>query len=88
MRPLSMSKICSPTGGKRQTISMMSLTLNPYCFTSLRCRTPDVPQRKIIVRTNKEQCEDDDELIDSVSKDVLRHGAGDERLVATVWLPL
>lgn len=40
------------------------------------------------VHTNKEQREDDDELIDSMSKDVLGHGAGDERLVATVWFPL
>lgn len=38
-------------------------------------------------RTNEEQREDDDELIDSVSEDVLGHGAGDERLVATVRLP-
>lgn len=40
------------------------------------------------VHTNEKQREDDDELIDSVSKDVLGHGAGDERLVATVWFPL
>lgn len=39
-------------------------------------------------RTDEEQREDDDELIDSVSEDVLGHGAGDERLVATVRLPL
>lgn len=39
-------------------------------------------------RTDEEQREDDDELIDSVSQDVLGHGAGDERLVATVRLPL
>lgn len=39
-------------------------------------------------RTDKEQREDDDELIDSVSEDVLGHGAGDERLVATIRLPL
>lgn len=42
----------------------------------------------LCAHTNEEQCEDDDELIDSVSKDVLGHGAGDERLVATVWFPL
>lgn len=42
---------------------------------------------RIVARTSKEQCEDDDELIDSVSQDVLSHGAGDQRLVATIWLP-
>ncbi len=47
-----------------------------------------VPQHTDVIRTNKEQCEDDDELIDPVSEDILCHGAGDERLVATVWLPL
>lgn len=46
-----------------------------------------VSQFKVVIRTNKEQSEDDDELVRSVSEDVLRHGAGDERLVATVWLP-
>lgn len=39
-------------------------------------------------RTDEEQREDDDQLIDSVSEDVLGHGAGDERLVAAVGLPL
>lgn len=39
-------------------------------------------------RTDEEQREDDDELIDAVSEDVLGHGAGDERLVAAVRLPL
>lgn len=48
------------------------------CLFALQCCT----------RTDKEQREDDDELIDSVSEDVLGHGAGDERLVATVRLPL
>lgn len=49
---------------------------------------PGVPQSQVAVHTDKEQCEDDDELIDSMSEDILRHGAGDERLVATIWLPL
>ncbi len=49
---------------------------------------PTVSQFKVVIRTNKEQSEDDDELVDSVSEDILRHGARDERLVATVWLPL
>lgn len=55
---------------------------------SVWCRISGVLQSKMTVRTNKEQREDDNELIDSVSEDVLCHGAGDERLVPAIWLPL
>lgn len=37
--------------------------------------------------TDEEEEKDDDELIDAVSQNVLGHGAGDERLVASVRLP-
>ena len=40
-----------------------------------------------MVRTRKEQSEDNDELIDPVAQDVLGHGAGDEGLVPAVGLP-
>lgn len=52
------------------------------------CTTTSMLNGNVCIHTNKEQCEDDDELIDSVPKDVLCHGAGDERFVATIWLPL
>lgn len=52
-------------------------------------QTPGMSKGKRLgPRTDEEQSEDDDELIDSVSENVLGHGAGDERLVATVRLPL
>lgn len=37
--------------------------------------------------TRKQQREDDDELIDSLTQDVLHHGARDQGLVAAVRLP-
>lgn len=37
--------------------------------------------------TSEEQGEDHGQLVDGVSQDVLHHGAGDERLLASVRAP-
>lgn len=37
--------------------------------------------------TSKEQGEDYGQLVDAMSQNVLHHGAGDERLLAAVWVP-
>lgn len=37
--------------------------------------------------TGKEQSKYDDELVHSLTQDIFHHSAGDERLVAAVWLP-